>query len=364
MSRTPILAVAALLAASAAAPAFADCQARASVPWTQAGSGYSADAVAHGPTCSTAVVMLVVRRPGGAVPWDAVDQKAPMPGNAPLWLDIRPAAAITALGAADSEAMRVALERWLGGQKRPRTTAELPPWPPANLSGSLLVDGVTWTTTVAPTRWNELRAAKRAMMFDLRAPSAANIFVVGDKELEEVGAVANAPVIAAAPLLPSPPRTKDCDAHEIVPWKQAGPGYAVEVFADGVECGNAAIAYVVRAPDGRPLHGDAVPGFANYLVREAITDKATMARQLRTWANVIDDSTTATLPEWTDTDPDGQMKRGDFTTGPAPDFDRADWNALRTAARPMLVYVPGIETAVILALMPDGRVAVVGQSGP
>ena len=363
MTRTLFLA-AALLAGSAAAPALADCQARASVPWTQAGPGYSADAVAHGPTCGTAVALLVVRRPGGAVPWDAADQKAATPGNAPLWLDIRPAAAVATPAAADSEAMKGALERWLSSQMRARTTADLPAWPAGNLTGSLLVNGVTWTTTVAPTRWNELRAAKRAMMFDLRAPAAANIFVMGEKELEEIGVVANAPVVAAAPLPPSPPRAQDCDAHVIVPWKQAGPGYAVEVFADGVECNNAAIAYVVRSPDGRPLHGDAVPGFANYLMREAIADKAAMAVQLRIWANVVDDSTTATLPEWTDTDPDGQMKRGDFTTGPAPDLDRVDWNALRNAARPMLVYVPCIETAVILALMPDGRVAVVGQSGP
>lgn len=363
MSKTLVLA-ASLLVVSAA-PAFADCHARASVPWAQAGPGYSADAVARGPTCSTAVVLFVVCRPGGAVPWDAEDQKALMPGNAPLWLDIRPAAAIAALaGVADAAAMGEALQRWLGTQMRSRSTADLPDWPAGNLTGSLLVDGVTWTTTVTPARWNELRAARRPMILDLRSPSAATLLVTGDRELEGIGAVANAPIAPGPPLAASPPRAQDCDAHEIIPWPQAGPGHAVEVFADGVECSNAAVAYVVRAPDGRPLHGDAVPAFANYLMREAIADKAAMAEQLREWARVPDDSTTEALPEWTDDDPDGQMKRGDFTTSPAPDFDRAGWNALRAEKRPMLVYIPGIETAVILALMPDGSVSVVGDSSP
>ena len=74
------------------------------------------------------------------------------------------------------------------------------------------------------------------------------------------------------------------------------------------------------------------------------------------------EDTTGKLPEWPEGQTERAITRGDFTTTVTEPFDRAAWNALREAKRPMLPVDYGIESAAFIVLMPDGRVVEVGRS--
>ena len=105
----------------------ADCDARVSLPWKQAGPGYSGEAIVRGPSCANAVVLFVTRRPGGMPNWFREEPDKVVPGNAPLAMEIKPVAGIPALARArDAAAMSTALQAWLAERLR---TQEVPKRP-------------------------------------------------------------------------------------------------------------------------------------------------------------------------------------------------------------------------------------------
>lgn len=271
----------------------ADCNVRVSLPWEQAGPGYFGEAIVRGPSCATAVVLFVARRPGGAPKWFADEPNKVMPGNAPVAMEIKPAAGIPALaGARDAAAMNTALQAWLAERLR----AQEVPARPANL----------------------------------------------------------------AALIAAGPAKGDCSVSDTLPWTAAGRGYLIEVFSDGTDCTSAATALVIRAPDGRPLYSAATPGYIVEIYNTDFSTKADMAKALGNVRWMLKD-TTETLREWPADQTGREIKLGDFTTVVAEPFDRASWNALRAAKRPMLYAGFGIESSSIVVLMPDGRVVVVGR---
>lgn len=163
-----------------------------------------------------------------------------------------------------------------------------------------------------------------------------------------------------AELIAAGPTRGNCSASETVPWAAAGPGYLIDVFSDGTDCYNAATALVIRAPDGRPLHSNATPGFIIEIYHSDLKTRADMAKALATVATTAN-GTTDFLPEWPEGQTGREIKRGDFTTTVAKSFDRTSWNALRAAKRPMLPVDFGIESATFVVLMPDGRVVEVAR---
>jgi hypothetical protein len=275
----------------------ADCAVRASVPWEKAGPGYSAEAIVYGPTCATAVVLSVVRRPGGLeMLYDKPDRHDTVAtGNAPIAIDLRPVTDISALATATGpSAMTAALRPWLIEQLRHRDGPKEP----------------------TDTKW--------------RARGSAGL-------------------------------AGDCSVRVVMPWKEAGPGYTVDLFSDGADCDNAVIAVVVRAPGGRPVYVHA--NLANiWQIYFQIDNKTDMAKTL---ADIVKSPrTTADLAEWPAGVTERSFKPNDFRTMPADEFDRTSWNALRAAKRPALVIPEGLESSLDIVLMPDGRVinaAIVSQ---
>jgi hypothetical protein len=110
----------------------ADCNVRISLPWEAAGPGYSGDAIVRGASCANAVVLFVARRPGGELRFDDEPDKV-VPGNAPISMEIKPAAEIPTLakagdGAAMTKVLPGALAGWLRAQaipQKPTNRAEL-----------------------------------------------------------------------------------------------------------------------------------------------------------------------------------------------------------------------------------------------
>jgi hypothetical protein len=164
-----------------------------------------------------------------------------------------------------------------------------------------------------------------------------------------------------AELIAAGPTKGDCSVSDTLPWTAAGRGYLIDVFSDGTDCLNAATALVIRAPDGRPLYSAATPGFIVDIYNPDLKTRADMKKAL-TRIETMTEDTTGKLPAWPEGQAEREITRGDFTTTVAEPFDRASWNALRDARRPMLPVDYGIESAAFVVLMPDGRVIEVGRS--
>jgi hypothetical protein len=290
---SPLIGAAIAVLASGGLAQAADCNTRVSLSWEAAGPGYSGDAIVRGPDCANAVVLFVARRPGGELRFDDEPDKV-VPGNAPIAMEIKPAAEVPALaragdGAAMTAALPAGLAEWLRAQAMPQK--------PAN-RGALIAAG--------PTRG-------------------------------------------------------DCSISDTLPWTAAGRGYLIDVFSDGTDCLNAATALVIRAPDGRPLYSAATPGVIVEIYHDVLKTRADMKKALARIETMTED-TTGKLPEWPEGQTDRAITRGDFTTTVAERFDRASWNALRDARRPMLPVDYGIESVAFVVLMPDGRVVEVARS--
>ena len=228
----------------------------------------------RGPNCANAVVLFVARRPGGELRFDDEPDKV-VPGNAPIAMEIEPAAEVPALAkvgdaAAMTTALPAALREWLRAQAIP--------------------------------------------------PKLDN----------------RAALIAAGPT------RGDCSVSDTLPWTAAGRGYLIDVFSDGTDCLNAATALVIRAPDGRPLYSAATPGFIVDIYNPELKTRADMKKAL-TRIETMTEDTTGKLPEWPKGQTEREITHGDFTTTVVEPFDRASWNALRDAKRPMLPVDYGIE---------------------
>ncbi len=163
-----------------------------------------------------------------------------------------------------------------------------------------------------------------------------------------------------AALIAAGPTKGDCNISDTLPWTAAGRGYLIDLFSDGTDCLNAATALVIRAPDGRPLYSAATPGFIVDIYHPDLKNRSDMAKALASIEHLTE-GTTEKLPEWPEGQSERTITRGDFTTTVAEPFDRASWNALRAARRPMLPADPGNESAAFVVLMPDGRVVEVAR---
>jgi hypothetical protein len=115
---TGVLSAVVIASCSAAEPVApvlsADCNVRTSVAWTEAGSGYTAQALSDGPNCALAALMLIVRDPAGK----------------PIWTDSRPAAQLmTFQDVKDKAGMAKALTEWIDQSHSMMKRGEsLPPW--------------------------------------------------------------------------------------------------------------------------------------------------------------------------------------------------------------------------------------------
>jgi hypothetical protein len=158
----------------------------------------------------------------------------------------------------------------------------------------------------------------------------------------------------------------DCGARDTMPWPGAGPGYEVEVFSDGTDCNNAAIAMVVRAPGGRPLYSFATSSFAyTAYFTGPVATKDEMLKALRSWvsARELSDRTTGErFPEWPAGIAEGEMIRPSNPGGSTLNidtgkrFDRESWNALLLAKRPAFTFRLGEHHIFVIVQMPDGSV--------
>ncbi len=273
------------------------CNARARIPRTAAGEGHFVEAIVSGPMCAQAVVLYVARSPGG-MPASVTGPRPVLPGRQIESVDIGPTAAVPMLaGARDAMAMTAALPGWLGE----RLLRQPPPSPRDDLAARLAA--------------GETRG--------------------------------------------------DCSARVVLPWPGADAsgraGYAVEVFADGTDCNNAAMAMVVRAPDGAPLYSLAMGavGYATFFMSAAPTTPGEMAAMLRQWIDPGAD-TTETLITWPAGIAEGEAIRNSAGTIHMIDtggkYTRETWTELQKARRPTFGFRVNEEMAVYLVLMPDGRV--------
>lgn len=97
-----------------APPAASGCSASASAPWTPvAGRAFGLEAFSGGPSCTHAVVTLVVRAPDGKVLWsDAAPADRLM-----IFVDVK-----------TQEQMTRALQEWLSQSQTFKSTGDLPEW--------------------------------------------------------------------------------------------------------------------------------------------------------------------------------------------------------------------------------------------
>lgn len=113
MRQNLFLASCAVAVALSGAARAEECSGRASAPWTQAGKGYSVDAIADGPDCAKAVVVLVVRGPDGKA----------------LHTFLGTSDTIISFGDTKTKAaMKATLARWLVEANTMPTSDQLPDW--------------------------------------------------------------------------------------------------------------------------------------------------------------------------------------------------------------------------------------------
>ena len=164
-----------------AAPALAeDCSGRAVASWQPGSERYSVEAVADGPSCRNAVVVLVIRRSDGT----------------PIWTSTGIADTILTLSTAESKAgMTAQLKQWLADAvRRPRTSDELPEWKDADKQGPLQRGDASWYPEpgIARTAWDGCRAVKRPLFVYVQGmESAAVLLLRADDSLVKLGSIVN-----------------------------------------------------------------------------------------------------------------------------------------------------------------------------
>ena len=147
-------------------------------------------------------------------------------------------------------------------------------------------------------------------------------------------------------------------------WARAGAGYLVEAVADGPTCQKAVIVHVVRRPDGTPVWSDVVLAewrFPDDAPRDGATMEKALAQMLVEGLRSIAGS--EQLPEWKQGE-EGALRRGDIVWYAETGVERAAWNALRVAKRPVFTYLQGTESIGVLVLAPDGSVTKAGYFVP
>lgn len=179
-----------------------------------------------------------------------------------------------------------------------------------------------------------------------------------------VGLLATA-LAVATPALSTPVLADEpCRARASVAWARAGAGYLVEAVADGPTCRNAVIVHVVRRPDGVPVWSDVVLAewrFAEDAPRDSAAMEKALAQMLVDGLRGVAGS--EQLPEWKQGE-EGTLRRGDIVWYAETGMERAAWNALRVAKRPVFTYLQGTESIGVLVLAADGSVTKAGYFVP
>lgn len=148
-----------------------------------------------------------------------------------------------------------------------------------------------------------------------------------------------------------------CSARRSVPWPAAGKGYSITAIVDGATCASASATVIVRRPDGLPIWSHTVATQGSLEFHHLVTPKdldAVLKALLR-----IGDYASDILPEWADGAP--SPPRGWYA---ADQVTREQWNALRTAKLPVLIFTWGMETNHIYVLEETGGLREVAGHTP
>lgn len=155
-----------------------------------------------------------------------------------------------------------------------------------------------------------------------------------------------------------------CRSRASLDWARAGTGYLVEAVADGPSCQKAVIVQVVRRPDGTALWSDVVLAEWRF-ADEAPADSAAMEKAL---AEMLIEGLRGVVssdqfPEWQQSE-EGTLRRGGTVWYAETGIERAAWNRLRAAKRPVFTYLQGTDSVGVLVLGADGTVTKVGYFVP
>jgi hypothetical protein len=149
------------------------CDAEAGADWQGSDNQrFAVTASTSGPTCAQSVALLIVRNAAGSV----------------VWTDALPAAHVMGLnGPPTRTPMSAALAEWIRYGAQGRTTAELPPWPRANVPPS--ANGFEF----APEPWLdrstylEMRARAQPMFCYVQGLESLACLVISGEGLEKIG---------------------------------------------------------------------------------------------------------------------------------------------------------------------------------
>lgn len=148
-----------------------------------------------------------------------------------------------------------------------------------------------------------------------------------------------------------------CSASAVAPWPAAGEGYRAQAATEGEVCAEAALTLALVAPTGRALWELPTSGVGAIRVLYGVPGGREMEAELQAWISQggSKPATAADLPVWAD----GAAGPEGFE--PTTETDRAAYEALRAAARPLFCYAddPGFDTCLVLAA--DDSVSAIGR---
>jgi hypothetical protein len=143
----------------------------------------------------------------------------------------------------------------------------------------------------------------------------------------------------------------DCSAASMGNWDVANKSYAVQARAEGPSCPEAIVTLRLLSPAGATLFEARHPVANVPLSFRASPDQAVLQQELDAFiVNVAQNPTAESLPAW----PAGAEKPPHIL----PQVNRADYEAARTARRPIFCYPDGGESNACLALDPQADQAV------
>ncbi|BCW88507.1 hypothetical protein sos41_16480 [Alphaproteobacteria bacterium SO-S41] len=149
-----------------------------------------------------------------------------------------------------------------------------------------------------------------------------------------------------------PPIVSGCKAEAVVPWPAAGEGYRAMAYTEGEDCAEAHLTLALVAPTDRALWQWDFGGAASVRALYGVPNVVEMERALGAWLTQGSDkpTTSADLPAWAD----GAAAPEGFE--PDAVLDRAGWEALRAAKRPLFCFAdaPGFQTCVQLTIDENG----------
>jgi hypothetical protein len=149
------------------------CDAEAGIEWhTSDSQRFAVTARTSGPSCAQSVALLIVRNAAGAV----------------VWTDALPAARVMGLNEPTTRTpMTSALAEWIGYGAQGRTTAELPPWPRANVPPSANGFEFAPEPWLSRSSYLDMRARAQPMFCYIQGMESLACLVISDEGLEKIG---------------------------------------------------------------------------------------------------------------------------------------------------------------------------------